>query len=165
MVKIVRTTADGRQRVVRVLRPGDVAGLEALTGAHFGNDAVALTDVTVCRIPLSVIHELDNKSPRLHKSLMERWARSLKDADDWLADINFGTAHTRVSNLIKKMRNANDSEIVTIFSREDMGDMMDLKMETVSREISALVRKQIIQPLDKQGRVYRIVNKEMLQGA
>ena len=30
MVKLVRSTADGRERIVRVLRPGDVLGLEAL---------------------------------------------------------------------------------------------------------------------------------------
>jgi len=54
---------------------------------------------------------------------------------------------------------------VTIFAREDMGAMMDLKMETVSREISALVREQIIEPLDKYGRVYRVLQLELLTAA
>ncbi|MCF8168951.1 MAG: Crp/Fnr family transcriptional regulator, partial [Rhodoferax sp.] len=96
MLKLVRGTADGRQRIVRVLRPGDVAGLEALSDARYDTDAIALTDVSVCRIPLSVIRELDAKSPRLHKRLMEKWSRNLKEADDWLADLNFGTARSRV---------------------------------------------------------------------
>ncbi|MDO9133785.1 cyclic nucleotide-binding domain-containing protein [Hydrogenophaga sp.] len=30
MIKLVRHTVDGCQRIVRVLRPGDVVGLEAL---------------------------------------------------------------------------------------------------------------------------------------
>ncbi len=165
MIKLVRGTVDGRQRIVRVLRPGDVAGLEALADARYDTDAVALTEVSVCRIPLSVIHELDAQSPRLHKRLMEKWSRSLREADDWLADLNFGTARNRVSNFVLKMRNANDAQIVTIFAREDMGAMMDLKMETVSREVSALVRAHVIEPLDKYGRVYRVLRLEQLQNA
>ncbi len=165
MIKLVRGTVDGRQRIVRVLRPGVVAGLAALADARYDTDAVALTEVSVCRIPLSVIHELDAQSPRLHKRLMEKWSRSLREADDWLADLNFGTARNRVSNFVLKMRNANDAQIVTIFAREDMGAMMDLKMETVSREVSALVRAHVIEPLDKYGRVYRVLRLEQLQNA
>ena len=165
MVKLVRSTADGRQRIVRVLRPGDVVGLEALSDARYDTDAITLTDASVCRIPLAVIHDLDAQSPRLHKRLMEKWSRNLKEADDWLADLNFGTARCRVSNFVLKMRSASDAQIVTIFAREDMGAMMDLKMETVSREVSALVREQIIEPLDKHGRVYRVLQLEQLKTA
>ncbi len=68
MLKLVRNSADGRQRIVRVLRPGDVAGLEALAHARYDSDAVARNE-----------------------------------ADDWLADINFGTARARVRNFVLKM--------------------------------------------------------------
>ena len=96
---------------------------------------------------------------------MEKWSGALKDADDWLVDINFGTARTRVSNFVLKMRGALDTQTVTLFAREDMGSMMDLKMETVSREISALVRDGVLAQLDKHGRVYRILNLQQLQAA
>lgn len=163
LVKLVRSTSDGRQRIVRVLRPGDVAGLEALAHSRYDTDAVALTDISVCRIPLAVIQALGAQSPRLHRRLMEKWSRTLKEADDWLADLNFGTARNRVSNFVLKMRSSTDAQYVTLFAREDMGAMLDLKMETVSREISALVREQALEPLDKSGRAYRIVSIERLQ--
>ena len=164
-VKLVRSTADGRERIVRVLRPGDVLGLEALVHAKYDSDAVALTEVAVCRLPLAVLHALQTTSPRLHQSLMHKWSTALKEAQDWLVDLNFGTARNRVSNLILKMRDPNNPELVTLFAREDMGAMTDLKMETVSREISALVREGTLQPLDKQGRLYRIVHKKNLENA
>jgi CRP/FNR family transcriptional regulator, anaerobic regulatory protein len=162
MIKLVRGTSDGRQRIVRVLRPGDVAGLEALAHGRYDTDAVALTDISVCRIPLSVIQSLGAKSPRLHVRLMEKWSRNLREADDWLADLNFGTARNRVCNFVLKMRSATDTRFVTLFSREDMGSMLDLKMETVSREISALVREEVLEPLDKSGRTYRLLKLERL---
>jgi CRP-like cAMP-binding protein len=165
MVKLMRSTSDGRQRIVRVLRPGDVAGMEALVAARYDTDAVALTDATVCRIPLSVIHTLGANSPRLQQRLMEKWHGALKDADDWLADLNFGSARQRVCNFILKMRSPTDLEAVTLFAREDMGSMLNLKLETVSREVSALVREGAITQMDKQGRAYRILNLNPLLAA
>jgi DNA-binding transcriptional regulator YhcF (GntR family) len=96
---------------------------------------------------------------------MQKWQQTVRDADDWLADLNFGTARQRVSSLILKMRSPADLEITTLFSRDDMGAMLDLKMETVSREINQLVREEVIEQLDRMGRVYRVRQPEkLLQG-
>ena len=165
MVKLVRTTSDGRERIVRVMRQGDVLGLEALVHGKFETDAVALTSTSVCRIPLDIIQTLGVQSPRLHQSLMRKWSHNQKEAEDWLADLNFGTARQRVSNFILKMRSPTDTGLVTLFSREDIGSMVDLKMETVSREVSHFVREGVIESLDKQGRTYRIVKPEGLTAA
>jgi len=162
MVKLVRSTLDGRPRIVRVLRAGDVSGLEALASGQYDCDAVALTPVSLCRIPLKVIHKLASNSPRLHKQLMHKWQRALKDADDWLADMNFGTARQRVANLVLKMRSPSNHEVSVLFSREDMGAMLDLKLETVSREVTRLVREGVIQQLDKQGRIYLVNQPDRL---
>ncbi len=157
MVKLVRTTSDGRERIVRVARQGDVLGLEAPVHGKFDTDAVALSAISVCRIPLDIIQTLGAQSPRLHQSLMRKWSHNQKEADDWLADLNFGTARQRIANFILKMRSPTDTHLVTLFSREDIGAMVDLKMETVSREVSHFVREGVIEPLDKQGRTYRIL--------
>ena len=158
MFKLVRTTSDGRERIVRVMRQGDVIGLEALVHGKIDTSVVALTAASVCRIPLEIIQSLAVQSPRLHQSLMRKWSHNQKEAEDWLADLNYGTARQRVVNFILKMRSPTDMQLVTLFSREDIGAMVDLKMETVSREVSQLVRNKVLEPLDKQGRTYRIIN-------
>lgn len=162
MIKLVRNTVDGRQRIVRVLRHGDVIGLEALMGPVYDSDAIALTGVKVCRLPLQVIQRLNRETPRLHQRLLERWHRSLKEADDWLADLNFGTARQRLAGLILKMRGEQEPEVSHLFSREDMGAMLDLKLETVSRTLNSFVREGMIEPMDKIGRAYRIVDAQRL---
>jgi CRP-like cAMP-binding protein len=163
MIKLVRVTSDGCQRIVRVLRPGDVAGLEVLATAHYDCDAIALSDVAVCRIPLEVIRALEVNSEHLHRRLTYKWRQSVKEADDWLAELNFGSARRRVANLLLKMRSYKDSRLTTLFSREDMGAMLDLKPETVSREITRLEREAVIEPLDKAKRVYRVLQPDRLQ--
>ena len=161
-VKLVRATVDGRERIVRVLRPGDVIGLEALVTGRYDSEAVAMVDVSVCRIPLSVIHQLSANSPRLHLRLMQKWQQALKDADDWLAELNFGSARQRVASLALKMRDPEQSQFTAFFARDDMGAMLDLKLETVSREISGLIRDGALKSCDKQGRRYEILDEKML---
>jgi CRP-like cAMP-binding protein len=114
---------------------------------------------------LDIIQTLALQSPRLHQSLMKKWSHNQKEAEDWLADLNFGTARQRVANFILKMRNPADTQLVTLFGREDIGAMVDLKMETVSREITHLVRESVLEPLDKQGRTYRIIRLAGLTAA
>jgi len=165
LVKVVRNTPDGRVRIVRILKQGDVAGLEGLFASSYESDVVATSEVSVCRIPISIIKNLSTSSPRLHMRLMERWHKAVKDADDWLADLNFGTARQRVANIILKMRHDDDPSVTSLFSREDMGAMSDLKLETVSREVSRWVKDGAIEPLDRIGRLYRITDLQQLQSA
>lgn len=162
MVKLVRSTVDGRERIVRVLRQGDVCGIEAMATARYDTEAVALVETSVCRIPLSVLHHLAAHSPRLHLRLMQKWQQALKDADDWLAELNFGSARQRVASLALKMRDPEQPRQTRFFAREDMGAMLDLKLETVSREISGLVREGALKPLDRQGRRYEIADEHGL---
>ncbi|PUE30937.1 cyclic nucleotide-binding protein [Limnohabitans sp. Jir61] len=163
LVKLVRVTADGRERVVRVLFPGDVVGLEALATGRYDSQAVALSEVSLCRIPLDVIHQLGANSPRLHRKLMEKWQSALKLADDWLAELNFGSARQRVLHFIRKMHEVSEDGTATLFGRDDMGAMMDLKLETVSREVTALVRAGVMEPLDKHGRHYKVLLPDCLE--
>ncbi|MDD0815237.1 Crp/Fnr family transcriptional regulator [Curvibacter sp. HBC28] len=163
MLKLVRATPDGRERIVRLVQPGDVAGLEALASPRFDSEAVALSEVAVCRIPLEVLHSLAAQSPRLHGRLMAKWQGALKAADDWLAELNFGSARQRVAHLVAKMAQSQDGAELQLFRREDMGAMLDLKLETVSREVSALVRDGVLASLDRQGRAYRLLDAARLQ--
>lgn len=163
LVKLSRVTADGRQRIFRVHKPGDLIGLEALATQRYDSDATAVVDAALCRIPTEVIHRLSTESPRLREALQGKWHQTLREADDWLASVSFGTARQRLAHLVLKMRDRDDPQQVTLFSREDMGAMMDMKLETASREISALVKAGILEPQDRAGRRYRLRDAQALR--
>ena len=93
---------------------------------------------------------------------MQKWQQALKDADDWLAELNFGTARQRVAGLALKMRDSETPQHTSFFAREDMGAMLDLKLETVSRTLNTLLREGVIEALDKTGRLYRILQPQAL---
>lgn len=135
LVKIVHLSPDGEERILRVLRPGALAGLEALVSGKYGQSAIALSVVRACRIPIEVIQQLDRDSPRMHRRLMEKWGEALQEADSWFAELNVGSAEQRVARLLLKMHDTTTGESV-LFRRDDMGAMLGLTLETVSRKIS-----------------------------
>jgi DNA-binding transcriptional regulator YhcF (GntR family) len=57
---------------------------------------------------------------------------------------------------------SSEAAVVTLFSREDMGAMLDLKLETVSRTLNAFIREGLLEPMDRQGRVYRLLDEARL---
>lgn len=156
MVKLNRIRQNGDQRIMRILRPGDVVGLEVIVAKHYEYDAVALEAVVACRIPIKVIQQLDSESPRLHKKLLERWHKTLVEADEWMAELTSGSARVRLARLLLKMRNPVNPELSTLFSRDDIGSMLCMTMETASRTINAFQREGKINSLDASGRYYQI---------
>ena len=158
MVKLVRNMPDGRQRIVRVLRSGDVLGLEALFSSTYECEAVALTGVKVCRLPVEVIQRLNQESPRLHQRLMGKWHQSLKEADDWL-DLNFGNARQRLADWCSKCgpmpwRGPLPVRLPVRWSpvlARGHGCHARPQTETVSRTLNAFIREGLLNP-DRQGR-------------
>ncbi len=162
MVKLTRIRENGDQRIMRILRPGDVGGMEAIVSSRYGYDAIALDAVMACRIPVEVIKKLDCESPRLHKKLLEKWHATLVEADEWMSELTSGSARARMARLLLKMRNPEKPEWSTLFSRDDIGSMLCMTMETASRTINAFQREGKITPLDAGGRLYQI-NSDSLE--
>lgn len=156
MIKLIRLRQNGDQRIMRVLRPGDVVGLEAMVASQYEYDAIAIDAVVACRISVDVIKRLDIESPHLHQKLLERWHQTLVEADEWMAELTSGTARKRLARLLLKMRMPSQPEISTLFSRDDIGSMLCMTMETASRTINAFQREGKIMSLDSGGRFYRI---------
>jgi CRP/FNR family transcriptional regulator, anaerobic regulatory protein len=151
LVKLVQYLPDGTQRIVRLMRQGAVAGLEILLDNAYEHTAIALYPTPVCRIPAHVVHDLDAKTPRLHRQLMERWHQSVHEADDWLTGMSTGSAKARVARLLLYLP-ASPGGRCEIFSREDLGAMLGITTETASRVMAEFRRTGVI--VDKGHNVF-----------
>ncbi|WP_029009188.1 Crp/Fnr family transcriptional regulator [Azospirillum halopraeferens] len=147
LVKLVQYLPDGTQRIVRLLRPGAVAGLEVLVGTTHQHTAVALQEVAVCRIPRDVIERLSRETPRLHRQLMQRWHQALQQADDWLTELSTGSARARLARLLIQLAGDAPDRPVRLFSREDLGAMLGITMETASRTVAEFKRQGLVREI------------------
>lgn len=147
-IKLVQLAPGGGQRIVRILHRGDLAGIERIVGQHANHDAVALTPVAVCEIPMSAVDRLSRETPRLHAQLMKRWGDALNVADAWLTELSTGPAKSRVARLLIWLSENSLNEDFYLPSREDIGAMLGITTETASRMTAEFRREGLLNLLE-----------------
>ena len=76
---------------------------------------------------------------------MKKWSEVLSESQTWFAQLNAGRADVRVARfLIRFSKEVNGVFESPLFKREDLGLMMDLKFETISRSLASLADQGLI---------------------
>ncbi|MBN1378803.1 MAG: Crp/Fnr family transcriptional regulator [Gammaproteobacteria bacterium] len=146
-VKAVALTADGTERIVRLYKPGDVVGLEALTNASYQHTIMAMGTVSVCRFPAKIIKRLLGKSAKLSEQLLKQWQVSIERADHWLTHLTTGTVESRVAWLLKLLVGMDETEnqlVIKLPANIDIAAIIDTTVESVSRTVAEMKRKKIL---------------------
>jgi len=144
LVKLVQYLPDGTQRIVRLLKASDVIGLEAILSPTYKHDAIALYETEICRYPASAAKELSKTNPTLHQEFMNRWERALDEADLWATEFSTGTSKQRISRLLLMLSKGHPAHTCKLFGRENMGAILSITTETVSRTIAEFKRQRVI---------------------
>lgn len=144
LIKLKVDLPNGGQRIVRLLRPGDVAGMETLVGERYHHTAVALQDADVCRIPREVVLQLDKTNPSVHQALQQRWQRTIDQADHFIVALSTGPAEARMARLLITLGCTGTLPETLMPSREDMGALLGITTETASRIMAEFRRRGLI---------------------
>jgi CRP/FNR family transcriptional regulator len=146
-IKLLTLTADGGQRIVRLLGRGSTIGLELLdVDKCYRHTAIALTPADVCHIPLETLQYLDTSYPALCQQVRSRLQDDLDRADQWIVNLGSGPARKRVAWLLLMMveHSHNRNHEIKLLGREDMAAMIGTSIETASRIIAELKRRDVL---------------------
>ncbi len=141
LVKLTQYLPDGSERIVRLMRKTDLVGLEAMTAPAYDHTAIALQATEVCRLPVDLVKRFSAIRPALFHEIMARWHHDLARADRWITDFSTGPARDRVVRLLLWLAEPGGEERCDLFSREEMGAVLGLTTETVSRIMADLKRQ------------------------
>lgn len=145
LVRFERSTESGDRRIVRIAGRGDLIGQESLLNRPYADDAVACTEVQLCRIPRALVDELAQGRDALPRELMLRWQRALDDAEAWVAELSTGPARRRLLHLLRRLADhAGADDLIWLPRREEIGAMLDMTFETASRLVSAMRREGVL---------------------
>jgi len=165
-VRLVRVLPDGRRFAVGFRFAGDVIGFTA--SADYPFSAETLTETTVCRIDRRRLAELFRQHPPLEARMLDLCARELATTQDHLLVLARFSAEERVASfltsLARTQRERGRSGILLEVpaTRADLGDLLGLTLETVSRVLSAFRRRGMIALLPA-GRV-KLLRPDSLAG-
>ena len=90
----------------------------------------------MCKIPADIVLDLSHKSPELHTYLLDKWQLALTTSDTWITKFSTGPARYRVARLMIWLAENSLDEDFYMPGRENMGNILSLMTETVSRTIA-----------------------------
>lgn len=146
MLKTVRVSPAGDEQVLELNTPGEVLGLEALGTGHYANDVIALQHVVCCELPLRMLAEQEQAAREVSTALIRLLARAAAPR----AHPARGPIRQRVTNFLLDLaarladRGLDGRQFPLGLSRQEMADLLDTRIETVSRVMQKLHREQAI---------------------
>lgn len=163
LVKLIKTLPNGRTQIVRVLRTGDLFGFDGFAGESYNHTAIPLSEIEVCRLPLLDLTELKKQNPEIENTMMKRWIQHLREAEDMMLELGAKKAAERLASfLIRWCENTNGGWVPLPLSRAEVGELLGLTIETVSRFLSDWKRQGF---LNEQRGSIQLENVEALRKA
>lgn len=157
VVKLTKLMPDGRQQIVGLQFAPDFLGRPY--SRNTDTVAEAATNVRLCSFPKSVVERFITESPEMEHRLHEQHMRELDEARDWMLTLGRKTAVEKVASFllliashIDPEREDRDSniEIELPLKRADIADFLGLTIETVSRQLTNLRKKGVIDINDRK---------------
>ncbi len=164
-LRAVRLLPDGRRYITRFLLPGDFFGLADRT--EYGDSVEVVKDATVMRYTRSGFDAYLERNTRAGRHFLGLVCGELTAAQDRLLLLGRKNALERMATFLlamadRKQTNGKDAtEIELPMNRTDVADYLGLTVETVSRLLTQLRSKRIIDLPSANHVVFR--NREALE--
>ena len=154
ILKLSTGTEDGREQIVGVVYPSDFIGRPF--GATSRHSVTALTDARVCVFSRSDFDRFAGEHPKLEHKLLQRTLSELDRTRSWMLLLARKSAEEKVATFLLDMSErlvepgceAPDGmpldRFDLPFSRQQVGDILGLTIETVSRQMTRLKRDGVI---------------------
>lgn len=171
VLKVSMSISDGREQIVGLVFASDFIGRPF--GQQNPYSVTALTDAELCIFSRSTFDSFARQHPELEHKLLRRTLTELDRAHEWMLLLGKKTATERIATLLLEMSarlgetgcSADKSALDRFelpLDRQQMGDVLGLTIETVSRQLSLLKAGGIINLPDR--RTVAIQDRARLQG-
>lgn len=150
-VKLVHTSAQGREQVVRVLGPGEFWGELALFAPlRQEADLIAAEATTACLVPRAAVQSLMRRYPEVAHRLVEALARRLAEAEQLIADLGLRDVGQRLAaelgRLAKQVGKLDlaGTRVFLPVSWAELAVKLGTTPESLSRRLKALADQGLI---------------------
>lgn len=149
VVKLFKAAPGDAQQIVTFMHPPALLGYTFLD-VHLYS-AEAATDVNLCMYPEGPFRSLLEKSRQLSRSIFEATDQQLESAREWMATLGRKSAYQQVAGLLAMFAryasptSGGKRQILLPVRRSDLADYLGLTRETISRNITILRKRGVIE--------------------
>ena len=141
---------DGRERTTGVHFRGDILGHDGVATGSYGCDAVALNACEVLAIPYETVLARCQNNPDLVHELHRAFSAEIRNDRDLLLSMTNLSADGRVASFLLDVsvrsasRGFSATQLQLHLTRQEIGSMLGLQLETVSRAFSHFAKLGLI---------------------
>jgi CRP/FNR family transcriptional regulator len=163
-VKTVVLLEDGREQVTGLCMPGDMLGMDGLASGRHMSDAIALDDSDICVVPYDRLESL-GAAREVQRQIHRMFSNEIVRGQRMMLLLGTMRAEERVAafllNLSERFtaRGHSPLDFVLRLTREEIGSLLGMQLETVSRIFSKFQKAALI---EVSGKHVRIVSLEGL---
>jgi len=151
LVKLVKSLENSRERIVRVVFPGELFGLEALAEDTYALSAVTLHESEICGATPEELFGFLRQDPEIALGMVRFLVGEVGRIRTQVTEMSFKDARMKLATFLlavtsaEKEQGAGPASTTLAFSRGEISSLLELSPETISRTFSALRRARLIE--------------------
>ena len=149
-VKSVVLLEDGREQITGLCMPGEMLGMDGLASGRHASDAIALGDGEVCVVPYHRLESLGREARSMQRKLHRMFSGEIVREQRMMLMLGSMGAEERVATFLLNLSERfsalgySPSEFVLRMTRNEIGSLLGMKLETVSRILSKFQKNVLI---------------------
>jgi CRP/FNR family transcriptional regulator len=149
-VKLLKTSASGKDMVMEVMVPGQICGGGSLFADHHRNGAQAVEPTVTYGLPRESYDRLLAKYPEIARGIINYLGSKLMDAHDIIISLVSSKVDSRIASVIVRLCEnhgtpTKDGILINIrLTRKDIADIIGSTVETTIRTISKFQKKGLL---------------------
>lgn len=150
-VKLVRTSRDGKEQIIKILQPGEILGMEVFyDGKRYANTSVAMEDSELCFIEKGAFYRILGEYPIISRKIIVALSKELSEAYEKIGHMGLKTAREKMAYLLYTL--AKDYGVMTDgkirltlnLSRLEIAEILGITQETSIRLLKAFKEEGIL---------------------
>jgi len=171
VVKLVKSSYDGREQIIRFAKPGEFLGYRALIAEEpLVASAECVEDTIACFIPRDPFLDVLAENPVINKEMLKSLSKELGMADEKIISLAHKSVRERLAETLlflhhtfKEDRKEEEDDLIHIvLPREDIANLVGTATETVIRLLSEFNKDNLIELKGKRIRLVEITKLEKL---
>jgi CRP/FNR family transcriptional regulator len=156
LVKLVKLLENGKERIVRIVFPGELFGIEGLTDANYALTSVTLSESEICVTTPHEFFEFLRRDPEVTLNLVRFLVGEIGKVRRQVTDMSFKDARMKVATFLMTVTSSNHAPaakgvaMTLPFSRQEISEILELSPETISRILSSFRKDRLIEARGRQ---------------
>lgn len=158
-IKTIVLHENGREQVSGFHMAGEILGLDGLAIGEHASDAVALTDSDVCVVPVEQLEHLTQQTHSAQRYLYRLLSQEVVRKQGMMLLLGSMRAEERVASFLLNLsqrftaQGLSASHFLLRMTRDEIGSLLGMKLETVSRIFSKFHKAGLIHIEGKHVRI------------